>query len=241
MIDLKGKNAIITGASRGIGKAIATALAKEGVNLMLVSRSLKDLKKVKEDLQQYAIKIHLINEDLIHSDAPEKIIKAGAENLGALDILINNAGLAMSKKLVDTSIEEWEAHMAVNARAPFLLSTAAIPYLKKSSTAVIINIASVVGSKGYVNQGAYTASKHALMGMTKVLAQEVYAEGIRVHAISPGGVATDMLTAVKPELDTEGLISPEEIADIVVFLIKYRGNAVIDEIALHRATKPPWQ
>ena len=131
--------------------------------------------------------------------------------------------------------------MAVNARAPFLLSKEAIPYLKRSDMATIINISSVVGVKGYINQGAYTASKHALMGLTKVLAQEVFQDGIRVHVISPGGVATSMVELTRPDIDPSTLISPEEIAEIVLFLLTHRGNAVIDEINVRRSANPPWR
>jgi 3-oxoacyl-[acyl-carrier protein] reductase len=131
--------------------------------------------------------------------------------------------------------------MAVNARAPFLLSKEAISYLKRSDIATIINISSVVGIKGYVNQGAYTASKHALMGFTKVLAQEVFQDGIRVHIISPGGVATGMVELTRPDIDPSTLISPEEIAEIVLFLLTHRGNAVIDEINVRRSATPPWR
>ena len=131
--------------------------------------------------------------------------------------------------------------MAVNARAPFLFCREAIPYLRKSDIPTIINISSVVGVKGYVNQGAYTASKHALMGMTKVLAQELHKDGIRVHVISPGGVATDMVTKTRPDLDISELVTPDEIADIVIFLLINRGNAVIDEINVRRHSNSPWK
>ena len=98
----------------------------------------------------------------------------------------------------------------------------------------------MIGVKGYVNQGAYTASKHALMGMSKVLAQEVKADNIRVHTILPGGVATDMAGQVRPDLKPEDLMQPEEIAEIIIFLLTHRGNAVIDSINVRRASSAPW-
>lgn len=158
-----------------------------------------------------------------------------------MDILINNAGIAIQKSLNETSVSEWDLHMAINARAPFLLCRGAIPYLKKSDAATIINISSVVGYKGYINQGAYTVSKHALMGLTKVLAQEVFKDDIRVHVIAPGGVLTDMVTQMRPDLDTSMLITPEEIADIALFILTHRGHAVIDEINVHRFSNSPWK
>ena len=104
----------------------------------------------------------------------------------------------------------------------------------------MVNIGSVVSFKGYEKQVAYTASKHALAGWTKVLAREVSSEGIRVHLIAPGGVATDMARNVRPDIDESGLILPEEIARAVVFLVKHRGNAVIDVLDIHRAGKMPF-
>jgi 3-oxoacyl-[acyl-carrier protein] reductase len=102
-------------------------------------------------------------------------------------------------------------------------------------------MSSVVGCKGYVNQGAYAASKHALMGMTKVLAQEVFEDGIRVHVIAPGAVSTDMIVHTRPDLDASMLTSPEEIADIALFILTHRGTAVIDEVNVHRYTNNPWK
>jgi len=238
---LENKIALITGASRGIGKAIAILLAQNGVNLSLNSRSEEGLKNLKEELEQYKVDIVLCPGDLQDTKTPSQIIKNTIEYFGRLDILINNAGIAFSKPIEETTIGEWELIMAVNTRAPFLLCKEAISYLKKSDIPTIINISSVVGIKGYVNQGAYTASKHSLMGFTKVLAQEVHQYGIRVHIISPGGVATDIITQMRPDIEPSSLIAPEEIAEIVLFLLTHRGNAAIDEVNVRRNASPPWR
>jgi NAD(P)-dependent dehydrogenase (short-subunit alcohol dehydrogenase family) len=121
-----------------------------------------------------------------------------------------------------------------------MLTKECLPYLRNSSFATIVNIASVTAHVGYENQSAYSASKHALLGMTRALAKEVYKEGIRVHAVSPGGVYTDMIKITRPDLTPDGMIMPEDVADIVMFFITHRTNAVIDEIELHRATKQPF-
>jgi len=231
----------VTGASRGIGRAISLMLARNGVNLAINSTSVDNLRAVEKELTMLGVDVLLCPADLSHPDTPSTIIKQVVDRFGGLDILINNAGIAIPKPLSQTSAEEWDLHMAVNARAPFLLCREAIPYLRKSNAASIINISSVVGRKGYVNQGAYTASKHALMGMTKVLAQELHGDNIRVHVIAPGGVATDMVGKMRPDLDTSMLIAPEEIADIVEFLLVHRGNAAIDEINVRRSSNNPWK
>ena len=238
---LKGKTAIVTGASRGIGRAISVALAQHGVNLALSSRSMDSLKGVLEEIALLGVDVVPCPVDIADPASPAEIVRKTVDRFGGIDILINNAGIAIPRHISETPTEEWDLHMAINARAPFLMCREAIPYLKKSKAATIINISSVVGRKGYVNQGAYTASKHALMGMTKVLAQELHQDDIRVHAISPGGVATEMVQKTRPDLDISVLITPQDIVDIVIFLLTHRTNAVIDEINVRRAGNQPWK
>ena len=128
--------------------------------------------------------------------------------------------------------------MAVNVRAPFLFCQAALPHLR-AARGTILNIGSVVSHKGYPMQSVYGASKHALLGLTKALANEVFKDGVRVHMLSPGGVLTDMATQARPDLPPEALILPEEIAELAVFLLT-RKTAVIDEIQTHRPGKEPF-
>jgi len=241
MINLEKKIALITGASRGIGEEIARRLAKEKVNLALIARDENKLKKLKDELLKENVEIFILPIDLTENNAPKFVIEKVIEYFGGLDILINNAGTALSKPLLETSEEEWNNLMTINAKVPYFLCKYAIPYLKKSEIPTIINISSVVGYKGYINQSAYTASKHALHGFTKVLAQEVHEYGIRVHLISPGGVATDLVNKVRPDLEKSSLIQPYEIAEIIVFLLKFRNNAVIDEIQIRRKDNIPWK
>lgn len=241
MNTLEDKIALITGASRGIGEAIAKRLAKEKINLALIARNEEKLKNLKKELLGENIKVYILPIDLRETNAPKMVIEKVVDYFGGLDILINNAGIAFSKSITETTEEEWDDILNLNAKVPFFLCKYAIPYLKNSQIPTIINISSVIGYKGYINQGAYTASKHALHGFTKVLAQEVHEYGIRVHLISPGGVATDLVEKVRPDLDTSSLIQPSEIAEIIVFLLKFRENAVIDEIQIRRKDNPPWR
>jgi len=168
------------------------------------------------------------------------LVRRTVDHFGRLDAVINNAGLGVFGPLAEPSTEDWDRVMAVNARGPFILCREAIPHLRRRDRAWIVNIASVVGVKGYANQPAYTASKHALMGMTKVLAKEVQEHGIRVHALCPGGVNTDLIAQARPDLDRSILISPQEIADIVLFLLTRSGNAVIDHLDIRRASGTPF-
>ena len=137
-------------------------------------------------------------------------------------------------------MEEYDRIMAINVKVPFMMTQQILPYLKKSSSATIINIASVVSHAGYPLQSIYSASKHALLGLTKSIAAEYYQHGIRVHAVAPGGVYTDMVKVSRPDLKPDGMIMPEDIAQIVHFFLANRTNAVIDEILVHRVNKQPF-
>jgi NAD(P)-dependent dehydrogenase (short-subunit alcohol dehydrogenase family) len=154
--------------------------------------------------------------------------------------LVNNAGITHSGALSETASETWDRLMAVNARGPFLLCREALPLLREAPRGCIINISSVVGVKGYARQTAYTASKHALRGFSIALAEELRETRIRVHVVCPGGVATEMVSRVRPDIAPEELIAPEEIAELVLYLASHQGNAVMDEIRLRRATAAPW-
>jgi len=237
---LAGKVALVTGAGRGIGRCLALTLAENGAYLALAARTEAELQAVRQEIEEFGGEAASFPADLSGEKDALGLVRHTVERFGRLDILINNAGIVLGKPLIETTTEEWDRIMAINARAPFLLSREAIPYLKQQEQSFIINISSVVGYKGYVNQSVYSASKHALLGMTKALAKEVQADGIRVLAVNPGGVDTDSVGLTRPDLDRSVLMQPQEIADIVLFLVTRQGNAVIDEINVRRAASTPW-
>ena len=238
--DLAGQVALVTGASRGIGLAIALELAGEGAAVVLAARTLADLEIVREGIESTGGHAIVLPLDVAQEQQVRHVVGATEARYGRLDVLVNCAGIGVFAPLLETTVQDWDRVMAVNARGPFLLCREAVPLLARSGGGCIVNIASVVGVKGYVNQGAYTASKHALLGMTKVLAQEVAPLGVRVHAVCPGGVDTDLVAQARPDLDLSVLMAPKEIADIVLFLVKQRGNAIIDQINVRRASSVPW-
>lgn len=237
---LKEKVALVTGAGRGIGRSIALSLARHGASVALAARSQADLAAVQAEIEAFGGQAVCLPADVSVEAEAIGLVGRAAARWDRLDILVNNAGVVLGKPLLETTTAEWDQVMAVNARAPFILCRAAIPYLRRQDISFIINIASVVAAKGYANQAVYGASKHALLGMSKALAKEVHQDGIRVHVVSPGGVDTDQLGLARPELDRAVLMQPDEIADIVLFLVTRRGNAVIDEINLRRAASTPW-
>ena len=214
---------MITGTSQGIGKAIAECFLINGHTIIGIDRQASSIEN--------PLYTHYVCDVRDKEHLPE---------IEGVNILINNAGVTYNAPVEQTEIETFDKIMAINARVPSILTQKSLPYLRKSQSASIINITSVVAHAGYPNQSAYTASKHALLGFTKSLANEVYNDGIRVHAISPGGVYTDMIKIARPDLTGEGQIQPQDIADIVLFLLTSRTNAVIDEIIVHRVNKPPF-
>ena len=238
--DLKGKVAVLTGAGGGIGHATAEKLAQLGMKLVLLGGNNREkLEKTREAAAKYSEAV-TIPGNLTELDFLASGVERAVKAFGGVDVLVNNAGVAQSAAIETITPEEFDRIMAINFRAPFFLTQKLLPYLKRSKSATIINICSVVAHAGYPLQSVYTASKHAMLGFTKSLAREYYKDGIRVHAISPGGVYTDMVKVSRPDLTPEGMIMPEDIADLVSFFLENRSNAVVDEIVVHRVAKEPF-
>lgn len=237
---LAGKVAIVTGASRGIGRAISFSLAQEAATVVLAARSIIELQKTADNVSKAGGKAEIVTTELTNEDSIKNLVRITGEKFGRLDILVNNAGITHSAKLEETTTQDWERCLWVNARAPFILCREALRLLRQSNPAYIINIASVVGVKGYPSQSAYTASKHALRGMTLSLAEELRDSSVRVHLLCPGGVDTGMVDNVRPDIKKEDLIGPDEIAELVLYLVTHKGNAVLDELHIRRKAAAPW-
>ena len=237
---MAGKIAIVTGASRGIGRAISVSLAREAATVVLAARSISDLQRTAQQVVQAGGVAEIVVTELTEEESIKNLVRATSERFGRLDILVNNAGVTHSARLEETSTQDWQRCIEVNARAPFILCREALALLRKSPAGFIINIASVVGVKGYPLQSAYTSSKHALRGMTISLAEELRGSNVRVHLLCPGGVDTELVTNVRPDIKKEDLIGPDEIAELVLYLVTHKGNAVMDELHMRRATAAPW-
>lgn len=226
--------ALVTGASRGIGRTIALELAELGYDLALVGRDLASLGETASLIS--GPRVSLITADLSDPASAKYIVDETVSAFGGIDLLVNCAGVPQKGSFTEVTPEEWDKVFAVNARAPFFICQAAMEPLKKSSKPIVINISSVVGFKGYANQSVYSSSKHALAGFTKVFAKEVQPFGIRVHLISPGGVATEMVKKMRPDINPSELIDPEEIAEIVRFIVTRKGAGTIDQFYIRRYT-----
>ena len=239
-MDLRGKRAIVTGAGGGIGRSIALMLEGQGVHVMLCGRSEEKLKKTTEQGSGNG-KFAICPGDLLEEEYIAGAVQAAKEQLGGIDFVVNNAGLAHNLPFEQIPTDLFDTIMATNVRAPFLLSKYALAYLRESGCGTIVNICSVVAHKGYPYQAAYTASKHALYGLSKTMANELNSENIRVHVISPGGVYTEMVKETRPDLDASGLTLPEDISDLVLYLLEHRNtNGVVDEICIRRPGKEPF-
>lgn len=232
---LKGKTALVTGGGSGIGREIALRLKQAGANVAICGRNRE---KLAETARLLGGALELAG-DLADVEHARSCVDRTVEAFGGLDILVNNAGVALSKPFAETTLEDYQRVMDINVRTPFVMTQRALPYLRAAQGRVF-NIASVVAHKGYTLQSVYAASKHALLGMSKSLAGEVYMDGVRVHVISPGGVYTDMVKIARPDLSGDGLIDPAEVAEAVMFLLSMDKNAVVDEIRIHRCGKQPF-
>jgi len=238
---LKDKVAVVTGAAGGIGKAVCRQLAGYGMKLILASRNEAKLHALAEELRAMGAGVCVCAGDLADLAYAQGLVDCAVQHFGGVDVVVNNAGLVHNCGAEEVTPELFDSIMQVNVRAPYFICQRAIPMLKKSECATIINICSVVAHKGYPSQSAYVASKHALLGISKSLANELYQDDIRVHVISPGGVYTDMAAIARPDLSPEGMILPEDIAAVVGFYLEGRKrNAVIDEIEIHRPAKAPF-
>lgn len=218
---IKGKTALITGAGKGIGKATAIALANEGVNVGLVARTEADLTGLAEQLKETGVKVAIATADISSLEQVNKAVEALTNELGTFDILINNAGIGKFGGFMDLDPEEWKNIVDVNLTGTYYVTRAVLPQLIEKQGGDIINISSTAGQKGAPATSAYSASKFGLLGLTESLALEVRKHNVRVTALTPSTVATDL--AVRENLtdgNPEKVMQPEDLAEIIVSQLK---------------------
>ena len=238
--ELSGRVALVTGAGRGIGRSIALALAEAGARLFLAARSADQLQKVAEEIRARGGEADYLAADLSGAEGVGDVFDGLRRRYGSLEVLVNNAGLGISGPVAEFPEESLDQLLAVNVKGLFLCCQQAMRLMIPAHQGYIINISSVVGFKGYANQAAYAASKHAVMGITKSLAVEAQPHGIRVSAILPGAVDTGLMEALRPDLDRSALMKPGDVAAAVRFLLSLSDTAAIDEIYIRRRSSAPF-
>ena len=242
---MQGKAALITGGSSGIGQSTAVALAREGVKSVITGRSASGLEETAALVKAAGGETHALEADLMDADAIEPLIADAASAFGRLDYVVNNAGFQGEvKPLADQRLESYEEVFAINVRAPFLVMKYAIPHLLAQGGGAIVNISSGGGLIGVPGASVYCASKHAVMGLTKVAAIDYAKQGVRVNAVNPGGVDTPMLRKFFDSIPDEGertaaretfdathpigrIATAEEVADAVVFLCSDNASNIV--------------
>jgi NAD(P)-dependent dehydrogenase (short-subunit alcohol dehydrogenase family) len=215
---LKGQVVIVTGASEGIGRAMAFELAKEGADLVLASRSIEKLEDLARAVQELGNHALAVPTDVTRPEEMNALLQSAASVFGRVDVLINNVGRGLRKPLVETTEEDWNQLVATNLSSVLYGCRAALPFMESQKRGQIINIASRSGRVGEANLAAYCAVKHGVIGLTKALAEEVGMHGIHVNAICPGPVRTARMEKILPQVDKSGWLLPEEVAAVVAFL-----------------------
>jgi 3-oxoacyl-[acyl-carrier protein] reductase len=233
MNSLTGKNALVTGAGKGIGRAIAVALAQEGVHVALLARTESQLREVAQEIEALGVKAVVLAADIADRASVEAAVSKAQAELGELDILINNAGIGTFAKLVDMDPAEWEKIIQVNLLGTYYATRAVLPQMIARETGDIINIASTAGQRGAATTSAYSASKFAILGLTESLMQEVRKHNIRVSALTPSTVATEL--AINNKL-TDGnpdkVMQPEDLAEFIISQLKLNRRIFIKEAGM---------
>ncbi len=228
------RHALITGASSGIGKATALAFAEAGIDVALVSRSLEKLEAVATQAKQTGVEAKAYTLDLANLPQVEAKIKAIAQDFGNIDILVNNAGIGHTGNLTETSLDDWQQVININLTSVFECVKGILPGMRDRGTGTIINVASIAAKQAFAGWGAYCVSKAGLLALSQTLAQEERAHGIRVTAICPGAVNTEIwdTDTVHVNFDRSKMLTPEIVAQSILHTVLLPPQAVIDELIL---------
>ena len=214
---LEDKVALVTGASQGLGRALALACAREGARVVINARSEKSIRPVAEEVESAGAEVLALAADVSKSSDVEGMVEAAVERFGEIDVLVNNAGLLGPRvAIAEYPEEEWRRVIDANLTGPFLVARAVIPHMPEGGS--IVNVVSGVSVEGRAEWGAYSVSKFGVEGLTQILASELEGRGIRVNAVDPGGMRTGMRAAAYPEEDPMTRITPEENTDVFVYL-----------------------
>jgi 3-oxoacyl-[acyl-carrier protein] reductase len=238
---LSGSVCLITGASAGIGKACALALAKEGANLVLTARRKQRLDELVERIQSEGSRAVAVEGDVREEETARRAVMAAKENFGAVHILINNAGMGNYKPLIDTSAEEYDEMMDTNVRSTFLFTRHTVPLMIEQRSGLILMISSMAGIYGFAGEAVYCATKFAQVGFAQALDKELHPHGIKVGVICPGGVKTEFAIGkgrTAEGVAQSGMLDPEDVAAAVLLACTQPVGSRIIEIQMRPMSEP---
>lgn len=229
---LEGKLVVVTGASRGIGRGLATILAEEGARVALAARDTDTLHLVKAEIEEKGGEAHVFGLDLRRVSSIRECFAQIEEKLGPIDVLVNNAGITRDRMFLKMTKEDWDAVMSTNLDSMFNVTKQVVPDMVEKGWGRIINISSVNGEKGQAGQTNYSAAKAGMHGFSMALAQELATKGVTVNTVSPGYIGTDMVRAIRPDVlekivatvPVKRLGEPSEIASIIAWLASEEGG-----------------
>lgn len=232
------QTAFVTGATEGIGRAIAFALGKAGYRVGVCARTAAKVGDLIGELAQRGIEAAGSAADVGDETAVRAVVSQVTTELGGIDALINNAGIAILKPFEELSLEDWDATMATNLRSLFLVTREVLPGMRQRKRGAIVNISSIAGKNGLVGGTAYSASKHAVMGFSKSLMLETRRDNIRVIAVCPGSVDTPLMHNQNMlKTDFAKVLQPEDVAATIVSALALPGRALVSELDI-RPTNP---
>jgi 3-oxoacyl-[acyl-carrier protein] reductase len=233
MQSLTGKIALVTGAGKGIGKAIAIALSKEGVHVGLLARTEKDIQAVAQEVRELGVKASFATADVGNRAEVEAAISKIQSALGPVDILINNAGTATFGKFLELEPDVWENQIKVNVFGVYYATRAVLPQMIERKTGDIINISSTAGKSGSPVTSAYSASKFAVFGLSESLMQEVREHNIRVTAMAPSTVVTELAQSANLITgDPQRVMHPEDFAELIIAQLKLNRRVFVKEASI---------
>ncbi|MDX5480260.1 MAG: 3-ketoacyl-ACP reductase [Hymenobacteraceae bacterium] len=233
MESLKNKVALVTGAGKGIGKAVAIALAKEGAHVGLIARTEKDVQAVADEVKGLGVKAAFATADVSRRAEVEAAVAKVQEELGPVDILINNAGTATFGKFLELEPEVWEQQLKVNVFGVYYTTRAVLPQMIERKTGDIVNISSTAGKSGSPVTSAYSASKFAVFGLSESLMQEVRKHNIRVTALAPSTIVTELAHSANLITgDPERVMHPEDFAELIIAQLKLNRRVFVKEASI---------
>lgn len=226
-MDLKDKVVLVTGAGRGIGRAVALAFAFEGAKVALVGRTKKTLSDVQRELKELGASSAVLPGDVSDEGVVSRVVAAAEQQLGPADVLVNNAGIFTAAPVEKMDAAVFDRVLAVNLRGPFLMSRAVLPGMKARRRGHIVNVASTAGRRGFAGGGAYCASKFGLAGLSEAMMYEARTSDVRVSVVYPSTVATDLVRKAGMTFDEKKAIQAEDVAAGIVALVKLDDRALV--------------